>query len=944
MANFLRAALSPASRALSLDALAHAVHALDLYKGDLLEDWDLEWCRLEREELRQRYVHTLHALSEGFEQRGRGDLALQYARRAARADPFNETLQRTLMRLLYRTGDKAAAVTQFNRFAHLAKSELGVEPDRETIALVLEMRRPSSLYSSSEPFEARGPMSSRPERVPLVCRDVERLELSVLLDSTMAGRGGGVLLVGETGIGKSKLADWLTEEWAARGGASGRGRCIEFNDPVPYQPLLDALGSFLDEADLSGFVSGDGRAPTANLLDEAVRGTVGQADVVESSWPPGKLRLFARLRSCLEDATRRCPLLVVVEDLQWADASTVDFLAYLLEGARNIPLALLLTSRPPGGARHSSYLERISRHCSRTLRLGPLSIAETIRLVKSLLDSDEASLSLAKWIYAETEGNPLFVVETLRLLQRQDNVETSPGKALGDPDRSIFPRQGDSIPEGVRSAVEQRLALIEPGSLRVAQIASVLGRSFDEDLLGTVVGGRRNRLSRTIGHLLQDGIFEREGAGYRFSHDKIRAVCYESLSTRARRIFHARAAAALVQLPDIPIHRLAWHQHSAGQWNLATSSWEQAGNRATEVHAYEEALSAYGHAISCVQHDTTVDREAKVGAEIGLLARSDEILAILGKPNDRTVVLNRIGLLCRQSSRTSHKTVWFTRRAFLEEHLGNFGLAARLARRAWILARSEGDRSAETEALGILAWALNRAGRQHRSLSVSRLALKRIGGLKSPLVVTLLCQVAGLYIRLSDYTSASSYVERARNISVALGLATEHNHVIIMRALLDKFTGDLQTARSGMLNALKFAREAGDAVTTARVTFQLSSIDAYEGKLGNALQNLRKATVASRLAGYGRTYFGCLNEVAYGIGRLIGNYGWAWNAAAHFQRLSESAGSRTLHAMVRDSQAQILQETRRLDEAMVAIRDVINLYWLDGSPTGPYLEAVLDVA
>ncbi|HET8579856.1 MAG TPA: AAA family ATPase, partial [Nitrospiraceae bacterium] len=916
------------------------MHALDLYKGDLLEEWDVEWCRLEREELRTRYVHTLHALSDGFEQRGRHDLATLYARRAAQADPLNEVFQRSLMRLLYRTGDKASAVTEFNRFAHLAKSELGVEPDRETIALAREIRQPSSPSRSSEPLKSLVPISIRPEKIPLVGRDIERLELNALLETAVSARGGGVLLVGEAGIGKSKLADWVMEEWAARGGAAGRGRCIEFNDPVPYQPLLDALGSFVDEAELSGFVSGDGR-PTAQFLDETVGRNVGQPTASETLWPPGKLRLFACLRAYLEDASRRRPLLAVIEDLQWADTGTVDFLAYLVERAKDMRVAVLLTSRPSGAtSRHRSHLDRLSRACRATLRLGPLSMPETTRLVHFLLERSEAPAALARWVHAETEGNPLFVVETLRLLQRHGNLEAVPVKASGGAGWSTLPDKGVTIPEAVQSTVEQRLALVDPASLRIAQIASVVGRSFDEDLLSMVVGARRNRLSQSVGQLLREGIFEREGSGYRFSHDKIRAVCYESLPTRARRTYHGRAAAALLRTPDVSIHRLAWHQYSAGQWNLASSSWEQAGDRARDVHAYEETLGAYGHAISCVRHDTTVDTDAKIHSEIGLLAKFDEVLAILGRPKERRDVLNQMGGLCDQSSRTSHRTVWLTRRAFLEEHLGNFGTAARLARRAWILARSDGDRSAETEALGILAWTLNRSGRRDRSLWVSRLALKRLGGVRSPLVVTLLCQVAGLHIRLSDYASAASYIERAKSISVELGLVTEHHLVIMMGAMLDKFTGDLEAAQSGMRSVLRFADEAGDAVTTARVTFQLSSMDAYAGRLGDALRGLRRATVASRSAGYGRTYLGCLNEVACGIGRLIGNYEWSWKAAAHFQRLAQTSGSRTLQAMLRDSQAQILLEKGRLDEAMRAICEVIRLYKLDGPSTGPYLEAL----
>ncbi len=822
---FVRSTLTPGSRAVSLGTLARAVHALELYKGDLLEDWDVEWCRLEREELRKHYVHTLQGLCEGFEQRGRIDLALRYVRKAAQAEPLNETVQRTLMRLLYRVGDKASAVTEFNRFAGLAKSELGVEPDKETLALLRQIRRPSYLDESSDIRKAPVPIPIRPDRVPLIGRDIERLELNALLDSTVAGEGGGVLLLGEAGIGKSKLADWVMEEWAARGGAAGRGRCIEFNDPVPYQPLLDALGSFVDGGDLSGFVSGDG-SPGAHLLDDTIGGSVGQTDS-ELLWPPGKLRLFARLGACLENASQRRPMLAVI-DLQWADVGTIDFLTYLLARARSMRLAVLLTSRPSGAStRHRFFLERLSRYCGATLRLSPLSEAETNRLVKSLLEGNEVSPALARWAHVETEGNPLFIIETLRLQQRQDTLETSApreSRLFALPDKSV------PMPEGVRSTVEQRLALVDPQSHRIAQIASVIGRSFEEDVLGMVVGARRN-LSQAIGQLLQEGIFEREGFGYRFSHDKIRAVCYESLPTRARRTFHARAAAALLQVPDFSIHRLAWHQHSAGQWNLATSSWERAGDHAREICAYEEALRVYYHAIVCAQRDVGLDSQAMSLAEMRLLVKSDEVLAVLGRPEDRKSITGRMGVLAQQIRQPWILATWWIRRALLEEHVGNFSRAVVLARRAWRTFRSAGDRPGEVEALRVLAWALTRVGRYHRSLAVSQLALRRLGGTKSASTIAILWQASNAYIQQSDYISAAAYLDRARSISLDLG-NVGLVHILTSRGIVDRLTGNGNASRNGLLAAMKIATETSEPIAAARVGVQIATLDVLEGKLG----------------------------------------------------------------------------------------------------------------
>ncbi|HET8580535.1 MAG TPA: AAA family ATPase, partial [Nitrospiraceae bacterium] len=687
--------------AVTLDTLARAAYAAGLYKGDLLEDWDLEWCHLEREQLRQRFVHTLRALAEGFERLRRYDLALQYARRAVDADPTDELAQRALIRLLSSTGDKTSAVSQFRRFADYARSELGVEPDSQTMALFRQIKETSSEYPQHDSAET-GVLPMRPW-IPLVGRTAERQQIAALLNAAMAGNGGSVLIVGEAGIGKSRLAEWVTEEWAARGGLTTRGRCIEFNDPIPYQPILDSIGTVADITGITGFANKDSGGFLPPFEDAAVS-TASEQKRSDATWPAGKLRLFGWLLARMDKVSRRRPLLTVIEDLQWADASSVDFLAYLLERARSMRLLVLVTARPAGGAvGHVTRIERLTRYCARTLRLHPLTPVETAELVRLLLDRPRLDSEVARHIYAETEGNPLFVVETIRLLQQQGRVPESKALLLKVLDDPVKLSPSSRIPDGVRDAVEQRLQLIDPAALRIACIASVLGRSFDEELLSMIAGAGANRLSQAIGRLLRAEIFEREDAGYRFAHDKIRAVCYESLPVRMRRNYHARAAAALSQLPGLPIHRLAWQQHSAGQWNLAAASWDQAGDDAVAIHAYGEALTAYRYAIVCTQRDREATTEAAVNNEIRLLFKCDKALAGLGRPLDRRRVLDTIDVLCKAAPDATLRANLLVRTALLEDHVGNSSLAARLARKAWSIACVVRDQHMEIEALHLVA-------------------------------------------------------------------------------------------------------------------------------------------------------------------------------------------------------------------------------------------------
>lgn len=830
---FRRGVVRPCQPGAGLEHLSRTIHALQHYKGDLLEDWDVEWCQLERENLKQCFVSSLQALAEGFDHRGRQDLAVEYARRAAEADPFNEPAQRSLIKLLIRTGDKAAAVSQFRRFARLARSELGVEPDAETISLLAELRRPAHVGSVGDAQIPAAP-AIQPERAPLMGRSDERQVTAALLDAAIAGSGGGLLLVGEAGIGKSRFAEWVAEEWAARGGATLRGRSIEFNEPVPYQPVLDALSVFVDSDDVARFVGRDGSMLPASSLDDAV-GSTGDP----SPWPPGKLRLFNWLQAPLEEASRKRPMLVMIEDLQWADTGTVDFLSHLLERARHMRVVVLLAARPVGTRPlHDSNLEKLSRHCTAVLRLGPLSEVETGELIRVLFEGHHLSSNLVARIFTESEGNPLFVIETLRLLQQQWR-ESAPNRSTGPGSGS--PLESDlGIPDGVRTAVQQRLILLDPTARQVAEIASVLGRSFDEELLAMVSKGSRNRLSRSVGCLLKHGIFQRENAGYRFSHDKIRAICYESLPVHLRRMYHGRAATGLMQWPDVPMHRLAWHQHSAGQWNSAAASWVQAGDQARGFYAYEEAVQAYKSSIACVWRDVTRGSGDKILDEVLLLAKTDEVLDVLGRPEDRVVLLGRMGALCRRHPEPPLLSVWLTRSALLQEYFGRFDLAASLARRAWVIARAARDTGDEAQALRVLAWTLNRAGRHRRSLAVFQLALRRTGNASTPLRIAILRQAATVHAKIGDYAAASACLQSARSISAELGENNEAPFVSMTEAIVFKWTGNLTASRANLLGGLRFAEEIHDPITAARVTLQLATLDALEASLGNDVRRLRK--------------------------------------------------------------------------------------------------------
>jgi len=162
-------------------------------------------------------------------------------------------------------------------------------------------------------------------------------------------------------------------------------------------------------------------------------------------------------------------------------------------------------------------------------------------------------------------------------------------------------------------------------------------------------------------------------------------------------------------------------------------------------------------------------------------------------------------------------------------------------------------------------------------------------------------------------------------------------------AIVFKWTGNLTASRANLLGGLRFAEEIHDPVTAARVTFQLATLDALEANLGSAVRRLRKARVSAQTTGHSRTVMACLNEIANSVGRLMGNYRWAWDASQRALELPSTGGSRLLTAICKDSQAQLHLDHHNADTAEELVDEVLRLFDREGhsgDPYSPFLESL----
>jgi tetratricopeptide (TPR) repeat protein len=409
---------------------------------------------------------------------------------------------------------------------------------------------------------------------------------------------------GEEGIGKSRLVEellWLTDGEASRELRPGRrwtvlvGACHASESGLPYHPFVDLL-----TAAVAGFGS-DVVLPDLWLAEVArlVPDLVEQRPDLPT---PARLDPQQEARRLFEGAARLIgalptPRLLVIEDLHWADEGSLRMLDYLAHHEALRATLLVSTVRTEDVDEHLlGMLRGLERQrLLERIELGPLAVEATVQLLREVVRDDVRQLG--QQLHAETEGNPLFAVETIRSLLESGQLQLGAGERTGP----------TPLPESVQAAVRARLARLDPEAHELARAAAVLGGDVDFDHARAVAGQDEDHalvsLERLLStHLLREVSDEVGEALYTFSHDKVRQVVYDDLSGARRRVQHRRALDVLAQpTARTRAERLAYHALRAQAWAQAVHWCEHAASAALAVFAYTSAAALYEQALDALE-------------------------------------------------------------------------------------------------------------------------------------------------------------------------------------------------------------------------------------------------------------------------------------------------------------------------------------------------------
>lgn len=593
-----------------------ARQALALWRGPPLADVIEPFAVDESRRLQERRLDAVELAIDDDLAAGRHSEVVAELETLVAEQPLREKLHSQRMVALYRAGRQADALEAYRDARRVLVEEVGIEPGPQLRTLHEAILRQDPELELTEPAA-----QAAATRGDFVGRDDELAALVGGIDGALAHRPALFLLAGEPGIGKSRLADELAARAEARGLRVLWGRCWEAGGAPAYWPWAQALRSYIRDAEKEQVRRelGAGAPDVAQMLPELHELFPGLAPAPSLDPDGARFRLFDSTAAFLRAASEAQPLMLVIDDVHAADTPSLLLLRFLARELHEARIVLVASYRDtesgPDDPLNATVAEIRREPITRLVRLGGLDLPEVARCIE-LIGAATPSEELAAAIHGETEGNPLFVTELVRLLGQEQRLH----EAASAPWRA-------SIPQGMREVIAHRLRHLSPDCRALLTEASVLGREFRLDALRAV----SERSGDELLDLLDEALAARVvgdpptgRGGLRFSHALIRDSLYGELGHRERRRLHGRAADALEAAygreREPHLAELAHHflEAAPSEVDKAIGYARQAAEHAAAMLAYEEAARLYQMALDAIALHAPADDATRCELLLGL--------------------------------------------------------------------------------------------------------------------------------------------------------------------------------------------------------------------------------------------------------------------------------------------------------------------------------------
>lgn len=644
--------------------------ALTLYRGDFLQGFSLkdsppfeEWALLKREQINRRVIELLLRLASFYEQRCEFEKAQVHARKIVELEPWNEEAHQQLMRVLAAGGQRSSALTHFEICRRILAKELGVEPSQETMMLYRAIKEENlaTFLPAIAPLAITPVESQRPR---FFGRQSELERLNGFLEKTLAGQGQIAFVTGSVGSGKTALiAEFLqrallthTDLIAALGGCNFN---TGINDPyLPFKEILGFLTGVIGTIRSGWAISPQYTRRSWTLLPEVIEKLINYGPELIDRMVPGstlveraltiphegrvladkikvllekrkvsvgevelnQIDLFEQITRVIQNLAQRHPIILVIDDLQWADSGSISLLYHLSQRLAGSCVLILGAFRPEDlalgrdGGRHP--LEPILSEIQRNLGAFQINLDQCPgqEFLEAFLDSEPNRFrqEFCETLLRHTNGHPLFTIELLRSLQeRGDLLRDEAGQWIEGTALSW-----DKLPARAEAVIAERIARLPPDLRQALEVASVEGEEFTAEVAAEVLsidGGsllrqlseKLDRMHRLVAATQSRRLNGQRISRYRFQNHLFQTYLYDSLDKVERTYFHEQVGLALERFyQEQPEEinaistQLARHFQQAGLPLKAIHYLRLSGKRAEQLSANAEAISFFREALA----------------------------------------------------------------------------------------------------------------------------------------------------------------------------------------------------------------------------------------------------------------------------------------------------------------------------------------------------------
>ena len=691
---------------------------------------------------------------------------------------------------------------------------------------------------------------------PFVGREGERGVIDEQLAATAAGRGAAVALVGEAGVGKSRLVRECLEALRHAGWLVLEGAAVSYGQGTPFYPVIEVLRAYFgigrrdDAARVRDRITARLLAldPALATSTPALFALLDVADA-DASWealdpPERRQRTLEALRRVCVRESRVQPLLVVLEDLQWVDSETHALLSHLLDGVPSVRAGMLLTYRP-------DFHERWAGHPNcREIVLGPLGRESTDALLDALVGEATELAPLKRVLGERTGGNPFFLEESVRSLVELGVLAGSPGAY-----RLVGRLPEVQIPPSVHAVLAARIDRLDPEDKWVLQCAAVVGTTVPAGILQAVVDLDEAELRPRLERLERAGFVDQESLfpepEWVFRHGLTHDVAYQGLLHDRRRQLHAVVAdviaARYADQPGAHVERLALHAFHGEQWERALRCLRQAGAKAAARSAYHEATAHFAQAQEAMRHLAVTREMQQERVDLALELRnalfiSGALTQMFEPLREAEAVADQLG----DDVRRGRVAAVLTNSRWA---VGDFHGAVEAGTRALAIAERLGDPALHAVADQYLGQAHHALGAYDVALAHLRRAVEALSGdmtrrrvgMPSPPAIFSRSWLVWCLGERGEIGEARRSAREALEIAAASGQLYSVAQAAFSEGILYYFKGDLTESMAVLENARAHCDAGNLRLTRAMTDVYLGRVYSLVGQAPEAIAALERA-------------------------------------------------------------------------------------------------------